>query len=60
MVREMFLYPWDLMDKLCAYGVEHVSLAALYHQARLLLPHNPRRKLLMHCVVPETRDELSL
>ena len=56
MVREMFLYPWDLMDegvqrvsdKLCAYGVEHVSLAALYHQARLLLPHNPRRKLLMH------------
>ena len=56
MTREMFLYPWDLYDEkpqavtdqLLQMKIEGVSLAVLYHHARMLLPHNPVRKLLVH------------
>lgn len=54
MYTSMYTYPWDVQDetprafcsnirKLC--GVNTVSLAVSYHAAKLLLPHNPRRKV---------------
>ena len=56
MIREMFLYPWDVWeegqekvaDELAQMRIRSVSVAALYHQARLLLPHNPLNKLKIH------------
>ena len=56
MIREMFLYPWDVWDEpegktadeLREMGVSHVSVAALYHQARMLFPHRSSGKLKMH------------
>ena len=56
MTREMFVYPWDAYDEglevfithLHEMKISHVSLAVLYHHARILLPHNPVRKLLLH------------
>lgn len=56
MKKEMFLYPWDVMDegaqalaeRLSALGVESVSLAVVYHSGKLLLPHNPKRHVLLH------------
>lgn len=56
MIREMFLYPWDAYDeglpsvthRLREMKIAQVSLAVLYHHARILLPHDPVRKLLLH------------
>lgn len=56
MKREMFLYPWDVLDegaqplaeRLAALGVETVALALVYHSGKLLLPHDPRRRVLLH------------
>ncbi len=56
MKKELFIYPWDVMDegadvlasRLEAWGVESVSLALLYHSGRLLLPHDPTRRVLQH------------
>ena len=56
MTREIFLYPWDacdegpqaVTDQLAQMRIDNVSLAVLYHHARILLPHNPVRKLLVH------------
>ena len=56
MRKSLFAYPWELLDRgLCAaaeeiraLGVGKISLALIYHQARLLLPNNPRRKLYAH------------
>lgn len=55
-MREMFLYPWDVLDagipavadNLKQWHIESVAIAGVYHQARMLLPHNPVRKLMMH------------
>lgn len=55
-MREMFLYPWDaldegidvLTDRLQQWRIQSVSIAGIYHQARMLLPHNPRRRLMVH------------
>lgn len=56
MKKEMFLYPWDVMDegaqalaqRLAALGIESVSLAVVYHSGKLLLPHSPKRRVLLH------------
>jgi hypothetical protein len=48
------VYPWDLydngleraLDEIARAGLDSISVAATYHAARLLLPHNPRRKVL--------------
>ena len=56
MIREMFLYPWDVWDEaegktadeLLEMNISHVSVAALYHQARMLFPHRSSGKLKMH------------
>ena len=56
MTREMFVYPWDAYDEGLEVFISHlhemkisrVSLASIYHHARILLPHNPVRKLLLH------------
>jgi hypothetical protein len=54
MYTSVYAYPWDVLDEspdaFCAnikehLGVDTVSLAVSYHAAKLLLPHNPRRKL---------------
>ena len=53
--RDMFLYAWDVIDegarpmaqRLSALGVTSVSLAAVYHSGKLLLPHNPKRCVLV-------------
>lgn len=55
-MREMFLYPWDVLDAgvdavadhLAQWHIKSVSLAGVYHQARMLLPHNPVRRLMVH------------
>lgn len=59
--KQMFLYPWDVLDegavplaqRLAALGVTSVSLAVVYHSGKLLLPHNPRRRVLLH---PDSRS----
>jgi len=56
MKKEIFLYPWDVLDegaqplarRLAALGIESVSVAVVYHSGKLLLPHNPRRHVLLH------------
>jgi len=54
MYASVFAYPWDVLDEtpeaFCArvqdrLGVDTVSLAVSYHAAKLILPHNPRRKV---------------
>ncbi|MBM3128353.1 MAG: hypothetical protein FJ009_06915 [Chloroflexi bacterium] len=50
----IWVYPWDLfdnglehaLDAIARAGLDSISVAATYHAARLLLPHNPRRKVL--------------
>ncbi|HIW54922.1 MAG TPA: putative glycoside hydrolase [Candidatus Ruthenibacterium merdigallinarum] len=56
MDRNMFLYPWDVLDegaqalaeRLQDIGVTSVSLAAAYHSGKFLLPHNPKRHVFLH------------
>lgn len=49
MVSSLWVYPWDVLDdpgaaeEIASLGLGHVSLAAVYHTTRMLLPHNPRR-----------------
>jgi hypothetical protein len=49
----LWVYPWDVVDdpgaadEIAALGLGRVSLAASYHATRALLPHNPRRKVLL-------------
>ncbi len=54
MYTSVFAYPWDVLDEtpavFCAnarerLGVDTVSLAVSYHAGKLILPHNPRRKV---------------
>lgn len=54
MYYSLYAYPWDVQDEtpqaFCAtareqIGVDTVSLAVSYHAGKLLLPHNPRRKV---------------
>lgn len=64
MSREMFLYPWDVLDNginriaedLQSFRIQSVSVAAVYHQARMLLPHDLLRRLVIHpsgtCYIP--------
>ena len=50
----IWVYPWDLfdndleraLDEIARVGLNSISVAATYHAARVLLPHNPRRKVL--------------
>ena len=49
----IWIYPWDMLDggdknvasKLSDWGFSVLSVATSYHGARLLLPHNPNRKV---------------
>ncbi|MGH2411842.1 MAG: hypothetical protein ACRDGS_15995, partial [Chloroflexota bacterium] len=50
----VYAYPWDVVDEsvdgFCRnareqLGVDTISLAASYHAGKLILPHNPRRKV---------------
>lgn len=50
----IFLYPWDIADEGVDHvlenvreriGVNSISLTVSYHAGKLLLPHNPRRKV---------------
>jgi hypothetical protein len=51
--RGLWIYPWDLayegieqtLDKVQRLGFDALYLAVAYHSGRLLLPHNPSRKL---------------
>jgi len=53
MERGMFIYPWDIMDygiketirQLKAMNISYVSLSVLYHDAKMLLPHNPKHHM---------------
>src|SRR5947209_19728260 len=54
MYAALYTYPWDVIDesadRFCErareqLGVDTISLAASYHAAKLILPHNPRRKV---------------
>jgi hypothetical protein len=54
MYSSIYSYPWDVQDetpsRFCAavreeLGADTVSLAVSYHAAKLLLPHNPRRRI---------------
>lgn len=53
MERGMFIYPWDIMDygidetirQLKAMNIAYVSVSLLYHDAKMLLPHNPKHHL---------------
>jgi hypothetical protein len=47
------IYPWDVVDagaetvvELADSGFSTLSVPATYYAGRLLLPHNPRRKVL--------------
>lgn len=52
MDHALFAYPWDLLDdpgaadEIAELGFPAVSLAAVQHSARVLMPHNPSRKVL--------------
>jgi hypothetical protein len=49
----IWIYPWDVLDggaetvigELADCGFSALSIAATYHAGRLLLPHNPRRRV---------------
>lgn len=54
MYYSLYAYPWDVQDEtpraFCVtakeqIGVDTISLAVSYHAGKLLLPHNPRRKV---------------
>lgn len=54
MYSSLYVYPWDVLDEtpqaFCEalpdlLGVDTISLAVSYHAGKLLLPHNPRRKV---------------
>src|SRR5260370_37332548 len=54
MYASVYTCPWDVQDEtprvFCRnvreqLGVDMVSLAVSYHAAKLILPHNPRRKV---------------
>jgi len=53
MDHTLWAYPWDILDdpgaadEIASLGLGRVSLAATYHTTRTLLPHNPRRKILL-------------
>jgi hypothetical protein len=53
MDHTLWAYPWDILDdpgaadEIATLGLGRVSLAATYHTTRTLLPHNPRRKILL-------------
>lgn len=71
-MREMFLYPWDVLDAgtdavadhLSQWHIQSVALAGVYHQARILLPHNPVRRLMVHasscCYFPFDKSHYGL
>lgn len=48
-----WIYPWDLLDagpddvahEIADSGVRSISVAVSYHAGRLLLPHNPKRRV---------------
>ena len=50
---QLFAYPWDLADegveqtvaRIRSWGFESIAVAVNYHTAKLLLPHNPKRKV---------------
>lgn len=56
MRKGLFIYPWDIIDngldrvakELQQIQVNSVSLAVAYHQAKVLLPHNPKRRIYVH------------
>ncbi len=53
MKKTLWIYPWDILDaspdavmqEIRELGITHLSLASSYHAGRLLLPHNPRRRV---------------
>jgi len=54
MYTSVFAYPWDVVDETPRgflasvrerLGVDTISLAVAYHAAKLILPHNPRRRV---------------
>lgn len=53
MNTSMWIYPWDILDagaqsvmqELVELGMSHLSVATSYHAGRLLLPHNPKKKV---------------
>jgi len=51
MDSSLWVYPWDVLDdprsaaEIAGLGLAEVSLAAVYHTTRTLLPHNPRRRV---------------
>lgn len=54
MYTSIYSYPWDVRDEtpqaFCAnvrekLGVDTISLAVSYHAGKLILPHNPRRRV---------------
>jgi hypothetical protein len=54
MYAALYTYPWDVIDESVELFCEHareqldvdtISLAASYHAAKLILPHNPHRKV---------------
>lgn len=56
MRKGLFIYPWDIIDigleniapELQQLQITSVSLAVSYHQAKVLLPHNPNRRIFVH------------
>jgi len=50
---QLFAYPWDLADegiestvaRIRSWGFSSIAVAVNYHTAKLLLPHNPKRKV---------------
>lgn len=50
---QLFAYPWDLADegvertvaRVRSWGFTSIAVAVNYHTAKLLLPHNPKRKV---------------
>jgi hypothetical protein len=52
--NSIWVYPWDLfddgidiaLDRIAHVGLNSISVTATYHAVRVLMPHNPRRKVL--------------
>lgn len=50
---QLFVYPWDIVDAgigetvaaIRSWGFASAAVAVNYHTAKLLLPHNPKRKV---------------
>lgn len=72
MKKGLFIYPWDILDKgfsgivqdLHQMQASSISLAVAYHQAKVLLPHNPKRRIFIHkggyCYFPFKDNEYGL